>query len=138
MNPEDTYILGPGTTVREISNLLSLEKTLLGVDIVRNGELVARDVNEEEILEQMKDDSWIIVSPLGGQGSIFGRGNQQISPTVIKKAGINHIIVVSTPVKVQELNSLVVDTGDPLLDVQLRGWRRVFIGRHEQKLMPVR
>ncbi len=137
MNPGALYILGPGSTVKAITERLGIKKTLLGVDLVRDGELVALDVNEKTILEYLGNESWIIVSPLGGQGSLFGHGNQQISPNIIRKVGIDNIIIVSTSVKLQGLNWLVVDTGDPDLDERLRGYRRVITSLHETRLVRV-
>ena len=78
-----------------------------------------------------------MLSPLGGQGSLLGRGNQPLSPRVLRKVGLDRIIVISTPVKVNALKALTVDTGDPDLDEHLRGYRRVIIGYHEEKVMKV-
>ena len=85
------YLLGPGTTTRAIAERLGLPKTLLGVDAVRDGELVAADVSERQALElldaQARAPTRIVVTVIGGQGYIFGRGNQQLSPAVIRAAG---------------------------------------------------
>jgi len=137
MKKDALYILGPGTTVAAISKILGQEKTILGVDLVRNGVNVATDVDEATILANLGEENYIIVSPLGGQGSIIGRGNQQISSQVIHRVGVDHLTVISTPVKLQELKTLAVDTGDPELDEELRGYRRVVMSRHEAKLMKV-
>ncbi|MEM3725355.1 MAG: ATP-NAD kinase family protein [Candidatus Bathyarchaeia archaeon] len=121
MQPDVIYIIGPGTTTRTIGDLLDAKKTLLGVDLFCNKKLVAKDVNEKQILEKIRGKkAQIIVTPIGGQGFIFGRGNQQISPKVIRQVGINNIIVVATKSKVENLKSLRVDTGDPNLDEELR------------------
>ncbi len=130
MRDGSTYILGPGTTVRSIAEKIGVEKTLLGVDIVCNGKLMAEDVGEKKILDCIKDIDCvkIIVSPIGAQGFIFGRGNQQISSDVIKKAGVDNIIIVATPHKLSELRYLRVDTGDKGLDEELSGYKSVVIG----------
>ena len=60
------------------------------------------------------------MTPIGGQGFIFGRGNQQISPKVIRQVGLDNIVVVATKSKLDKLKSLRVDTGDPELDKALR------------------
>jgi len=114
--------MGPGTTTRTISDLLDQPKTLLGVDLFVNRQLVEKDVNEEQILLMLKNGKpvKIIVTLIGGQGFIFGRGNQQISSKVIWKVGLDNIIVVATESKVQGLNSLKVDTGDPVLDTMFK------------------
>jgi predicted polyphosphate/ATP-dependent NAD kinase len=121
MKPDVAYIIGPGTTTRTIGDLLDAKKTLLGVDIFYNKKIVASDVNEKQILEAISGKTaQIIVTPIGGQGFIFGRGNQQISPEVIRRVGLDNIVVVATAGKLRSLKSLRVDTGDPNLDVALR------------------
>jgi len=121
MKPDVAYIIGPGTTTRAIGDLLDAKKTLLGVDIFYNKKIVASDVNEKQILEAISGKTaQIIVTPIGGQGFIFGRGNQQISPEVIRRVGLDNIVVVATESKLRSLKTLRVDTGDPNLDVALR------------------
>lgn len=121
MKPDVAYIIGPGTTTRTIGDLLDAKKTLLGVDIFCNKKIVASDVNEKQILEKIRGKTaQIIVTPIGGQGFIFGRGNQQISPEVIRRVGLDNIVVVATEGKLRSLKSLRVDTGDPNLDDTLR------------------
>ncbi|MDR0318830.1 MAG: ATP-NAD kinase family protein, partial [Nitrososphaerota archaeon] len=115
MLSEMLYIIGPGTTTRAIGDLLDQKKTLLGVDIFVDKNIVGRDVNEEQILQALNGgkSAKIIVTLIGGQGFIFGRGNQQISSKVIRHVGLDNIIVIATEGKVQRLKSLKVDTGDP-------------------------
>lgn len=137
MRPGSTYILGPGSTVAKVAEVLGVEKTILGIDVFRDGKLIVRDADEDGLLRVAGGDAWIVLSPLGGQGSILGRGNQPISPRVIRKVGLDRIIIVATPVKLQGLRALTVDTGDPELDERMRGYRRVIVGYHEEKLMRV-
>ena len=121
MKPDLTYVIGPGTTTRTIGDLLDQKKTLLGVDLFQNKKIIASDVNEKQILEATKGKAArIIVTPIGGQGFIFGRGNQQISSKVIRQVGLDNIVVVATKSKLDRLKSLRVDTGDPELDKDLR------------------
>jgi len=110
MNPQATYILGPGTTVKCVADLLGVEKTLLGVDIYHKGKVV-KDVNEEKILKEIRDwqNTWIIVSPIGRQGILFGRGNQQISPKIIKLVGREKIIVLATKSKIRSIEDGVLN-----------------------------
>jgi predicted polyphosphate/ATP-dependent NAD kinase len=140
MQPKATYILGPGTTVKRLAELLGVEKTVLGVDIYREGKVML-DVDEKRILEEVKDwlNAWIIVSPIGRQGFIFGRGNQQISPEVIKRVGKQRIIVAATKGKLQSIEDgvLRVDTGDAEVDKMLRGYIRVVTDYREWRLMPL-
>lgn len=125
------YILGPGTTTMTIAQRLGIAKTLLGVDVLQGKELVASDVNERQLLELVSGKkAKIIVSVIGGQGFIFGRGSQQISAEVISKVGKENVIVVSTPDKLAALRgkSLLVDTGDREVDDLLSGYIRVVTG----------
>ncbi len=115
------YIMGPGTTTRTISDLLDQKKTLLGVDLFQNKKIVVNDANEKQILQAIAGkEAGIIVTPIGGQGFIFGRGNQQISAKVIRQVGLDNIVVVATKSKLDRLKSLRVDTGDAELDQDLR------------------
>lgn len=121
MKPRNLYIIGPGTTTRTIGDLLDKKKTLLGVDLFQNKEITAKDVNEKKLLQAIEGrNAQIIVTPIGGQGFIFGRGNQQISPKVINQVGLDNIIVVATKSKLDRLESLKVDTGDSKIDAALR------------------
>ncbi|MFB0535893.1 MAG: ATP-NAD kinase family protein [Anaerolineae bacterium] len=129
------YVIGPGTTTRAITSRLGLDKTLIGVDVVAEGKLVAADVNESQLLELLEGrKAKIVVTPIGGQGYIFGRGNQQISPKVIKKVGGDNIIVVSTTGKIHSLGGrpLLVDTGDQEVNKMLSGYIRIVTGYNEQ------
>jgi predicted polyphosphate/ATP-dependent NAD kinase len=139
--PEATWILGPGTTVKRVAELLDIEKTVLGVDIFEDGK-VTLDVDEERILREVNNkwkSTWIVVSPIGHQGIIFGRGNQQISPEIIKRVGKQRIIVLATKNKLQNMEekTLRVDTGDTEADRMLRGYIRVVTDYREWRLMPV-
>ena len=121
LQPDVLYIVGPGTTTRTIADLLDQKKTLLGVDLFLSKKIVAHDVTEKQILEAIRGrKAQIIVTPIGGQGFIFGRGNQQISPEVIRCVGLENIVVAATEGKLRSLTSLKVDTGDARLDEALR------------------
>ncbi|WFO74584.1 ATP-NAD kinase family protein [Desulfurococcaceae archaeon MEX13E-LK6-19] len=140
MEPDTLYILGPGTTVKAIADVLGVEKTVLGVDAVYNGKLVGKDLDEKSILKLLDEypKAKIIVTPIGGQGFIFGRGNQQISPEVIKRiGGKKNIIVVATRRKLQNLKVLRVDTGDPVVDNMLRSYIRVVVDYNNIVMMKV-
>ena len=121
MKPSFLYIVGPGTTTRTVGDLLDQKKTLLGVDLFQDKIIIAKDTNEKQILQAINGKpTRIIVTPIGGQGFIFGRGNQQISSKVIRQVGLDNIIVISTKSKLDRLESLRVDTGDTELDEQFR------------------
>lgn len=128
------YVMGPGTTIGAIMEHLGLENTLLGVDVVRDRALVAGDVSEGELLELIGDaEATIVVTIIGGQGYILGRGNQQLSPAVVRKVGRDNITVVATREKLASLDGgpLLVDTGDWALDDSLGGYWRVVTGHKE-------
>ena len=115
MEPGALYILGPGTTTRTVMERLGLPKTLLGVDAVRDGRLAGADLTEGELLALVAaaPAAHIVVTVIGGQGHIFGRGNQQISPAVIRGVGAGNITVIATQTKLLSLEGrpLLVDTG---------------------------
>ncbi|MHA2079913.1 MAG: ATP-NAD kinase family protein [Candidatus Thorarchaeota archaeon] len=140
MDQEGTYILGPGTSVKMVTDMLKVKKTTLGVDVYKLGK-AHNDVSENKILELVDDFSkaWIIVSPIGHQGMLFGRGNQQISPGIIERVGRDHIIVISTPSKLKGIAGeiLRVDTGDAQIDDMLRGYIRVVTDYNEMRLIKI-
>jgi len=140
MLPNATYILGPGTTVERLAEQLGVKKTLLGVDIYSRDKVVL-DANEKQIIENVEDwnNAWIVVSPIGHQGILLGRGNQQISANIIKRVGKERIIVAATKTKLRDIegNILRVDTGDMETDKMLRGYIRVFTDYREWLLVQV-
>lgn len=139
-NEKDTlFILGAGSTMERIGKELKIEKTLLGVDVVKNGKLIVKDVNEQKLLELLEKEgkAVVIVSVIGAQGFVFGRGNQQLSPTVLRKVGIENIKIVATPIKMSRTPKLMVDTGDEELDKMLSGYHKVITGYHEMRMVNI-
>ncbi|SDY28871.1 ATP-NAD kinase family protein [Tindallia californiensis] len=133
MEGDVLYVVGPGTTTKSILQAMDIEGTLLGVDLVKDGKTVAVDVSESQIWEHIRQHEGrvkIMVTIIGGQGNIFGRGNQQISPRIIRKVGKKNIIVVATGAKLLSLNgeALLVDTGDQEVDQELSGYIEVVKG----------
>ena len=141
MEPDALYILGPGTTTRTVMERLGLPKTLLGVDAVRGGALAGADLTEGRLLELVAaaPRAFIVVTVIGGQGHVFGRGNQQISPAVIRAVGPANVIVIATQTKLLSLEGrpLLVDTGDPALDEQLAGYAKVVTALGERTMYKV-
>lgn len=129
-----TYVLGPGSTVGAIKDALGFEGSPLGVDVWRDGEVLVRDGGEREILDALGEENLVVVSPIGGQGFVFGRGNQQLSPAVLRRCEID---VVASRSKLDAIGVLRVDTGDPDLDDELRGWLQVRVGSFERRLVEV-
>jgi len=139
MQPGTLYLLGSGTTLRAITDALGVEKTLLGVDAVLDNQLIGCDLNEQSILELLDryPQAAIIVTPLGGNGFIFGRGNKQFTPEVLRRVGRDNIVVVANRDKLLKFSSLHIDTGDPELDDSLAGYIDVIVARGHRKLMRV-
>jgi predicted polyphosphate/ATP-dependent NAD kinase len=135
-----TWLIGPGTTTGVILAQLGLDKTLLGVDVVCDGRCQIADADERSLLELLKtQDAGIVVTPVGGQGFLFGRGNQQLSARVIEQVDRERIVVVSTEAKIARLGGapLRVDTGDPGLDASLAGYTRIVVGYNREIVYPV-
>lgn len=136
---DSIFILGAGSTVEKIGEKLGIDKTLLGVDVVKDGKLIAKDVNEEKLLEILDKEYKvnIIIGVIGAQGFVFGRGNQQMSPKVLRKVGVENIKIVATPHKMSQTPKLRVDTGDEELDKMLSGYHKVIVGYHEMRMVEV-
>lgn len=146
MDSASLSIIGPGTTTRAITSLLGLEKTLIGVDVISRERLVAKDVNESQLLELLDEHhAKVIITPIGGQGYLFGRGNQQISPQVLRRLGFgegqvkDNLMVISTADKIYTLSGrpLLVDTGDQDLDRRLSGYVQIVTGYKERMIYKI-
>ena len=141
MRPDTLYILGPGTTTKGIADVLGVSKTLLGVDAVLDGKTVASDATESELMALMDGGrpAKIVVTAIGGQGHIFGRGNQQIGADVIRRVGRDNLVVVATRRKLGSLGRrpLMVDTGSREVDRMLSGYVMVTTGRAESAMVRV-
>jgi len=145
IDPGTTYILGPGSTVERIAKRLGVNKSLLGVDVVKgNGTTLRLDVDEATLMNligknPLKSSTKIIISPIGGQGFLFGRGNQQISSQVIRRVGVENITVVGSRSKIEALHPrrLLTDSGNDEIDRQLRGYLRVITGYREEMVVKV-
>ncbi|MBP1955550.1 NAD+ kinase [Halarchaeum rubridurum] len=129
-----TYLFGPGGTVGAIERELGIEGSPLGVDVWRDGEVLVRDGSEAELLDALGERNVAVVSPIGGQGFVLGRGNQQLSPAVVRRC---ELAVVASPSKLVATGVLHVDTGEADLDAELRGWMEVRTGRHTRQLVKV-
>jgi predicted polyphosphate/ATP-dependent NAD kinase len=125
------YVIGPGITAKSVLRELDLPATLLGVDLMVDGRIVGSDLSAADLLARTASgEIRLVVSPIGGQGHIFGRGNQQLSPLLIRRAGKDGVIVVASPNKLASLRGrpLFVDSGDRELDAGMAGWARVITG----------
>ena len=134
------YIFGPGSTLHGLAQNLGLQTTLLGVDVIENAQVIARDVNEAQLYELVADyPARLLVTAIGGQGHILGRGNQQISPRALRAVGLDHLRVVATKRKLGTLQGrpLLVDSGDVELDDAFPDVVRVWAGYKEELLYPL-
>lgn len=134
MEPDVVYLVGAGTTTRGVMKKLGLPNTLIGVDVVENGKVLENDAYGERILSHIRGKrAKLILTVTGGQGFLFGRGNQQLTPEVIRTVGKENLIILATSSKLAELrgNPLLVDTGDDALNEELCGYYRVITGYKE-------
>jgi predicted polyphosphate/ATP-dependent NAD kinase len=124
MEEDVFYVFGPGTTTAAVMKKLGLEHTLLGFDLVVNKQVVEQDLNEADLYRRIRGkEAKIVLAPIGGQGFLFGRGNQQVSPRIIREIGKDNVQVVCTQQKLHSLRGrpFRIDTGDPDLDRDLIG-----------------
>lgn len=124
-------VIGPGSTTMAIKEELVGEGTLLGVDVVEVDEegkahLAIEDAQAEQL--DGLEDALILVTPIGGQGFVIGRGNQQLSPVLLSRVGWKNLRIVATPAKLRELEALRADTGDVGLDAQAPAYADVITG----------
>jgi len=134
------YLLGPGTTVMAIAEVLNQKKTLLGVDLFFNKKCIAMDLNEQQILEKIKDKKIkLIVTPIGAQGFVFGRGNLQLSPKILMKIGLENIIIIASKFKISSLpkGKLRIDSRDSSFDKKFSGLHRVLADFGEINIIEV-
>jgi predicted polyphosphate/ATP-dependent NAD kinase len=138
--PGVRYVFGPGSTLHGLAQNLGLQTSLLGVDVIENGVVLARDVTEAQLYELVAEHpARLLVTAIGGQGHIIGRGNQQISPRVLRAIGLEHLRVIATKRKLGTLEGrpLLVDSGEPALDEAFPDALRVWAGYKEELLYPV-
>lgn len=142
MDDNTLYFIGAGTTTAGILTELGLPHSLLGIDAVLGGQLMGHDLDESGIwalIERASGAVEIIVGVIGGQGHIIGRGNQQLSPRILRRVGLNNIKVVAAKSKITQLQGrpLLVDSNDPDLDLEFAGYRSVITGYHDAIIYPV-
>lgn len=138
--PEHYFVMGSGSTVEFIMQELGLNNTLLGVDLIKHRQLVANDLTAEQLLSYVEHQATkLVITLIGGQGHVFGRGNQQLSPQVLRSIGKENILLVATKSKLTKLagKALISDSGDILLDTEFAGLMPVITGYRDQVLYPL-
>jgi len=139
-HPEHVFVMGSGSTVEFIMQELDIKNTLLGVDVIKNKQLLASDVTANELIALSTNQSCkLVLTLIGGQGHIIGRGNQQLSADFLKHLNKDNILLVATKSKLTNLSGrpLIVDSGDMALDKQLSGLISIITGYHDQVLYPI-
>ena len=144
---DELFIIGSGSTTQFIMQELALDSTLLGVDVIQHQSVIQFDVTEAQLWQLLQENSInnksrgvkLVITLIGGQGHILGRGNQQLSPRIIRFIGKENILIVATKTKLLALNErpLIVDSGDEELDQALSGFMPIITGFHDQVLYPV-
>ncbi|MBB1269546.1 ATP-NAD kinase family protein [Shewanella sp. SR44-3] len=138
---EDTlYIMGSGSTVAFVMEELGIDNTLLGVDLIQHKQLVAKDLTAKELLAFTQNKpTKLVITLIGGQGHVLGRGNQQLSPALIRQIGKDNILILATKTKLKALEGrpLIVDSGDPELDIALTGYYKIVTGYHDYVMYQV-
>jgi len=137
LDPDTLYLIGAGTTAKKILELYNLSGTLLGIDAIYNRELIGKDLNEKRILELIKiySNRKIILSPIGNQGFILGRGNLQISERVLEHFEKKDLIIVATEQKMMNLKFLKIDTGSEKIDDKFKGYYKIIVGFQKMKAL---
>jgi predicted polyphosphate/ATP-dependent NAD kinase len=142
LQTDTLYLVGPGSTTHLFLQELGLEGSLLGVDLLLNNKLIALDVSAPQIVQQLDNFTGqvkIIITAIGGQGHILGRGNQQFTPAIVRRIGKDNIYIIAARGKILALDGrpLLVDTNDPQLDKQLVGYWPVITGYRDTIIYPV-
>jgi len=142
LHSDTLYLVGPGSTTHLFLQELGVDGSLLGVDLLLNNKLIAVDVSAAQIsaeLDRFTGPVKMIITAIGGQGHILGRGNQQFTPAILRRIGKDNIHIIAARGKILALNGrpLLVDTNDPELDTAFVGYRPVITGYRETIMYPV-
>jgi predicted polyphosphate/ATP-dependent NAD kinase len=137
---DELFIMGSGSTVAAVMEELGLDNTLLGVDLIKDKQLVAKDLNAAQLIELTQGrPTKLVITLIGGQGHVLGRGNQQLSAPLIKALGKDNILILATKTKLKALEGrpLIVDSGDPELDIALTGYYKIVTGYRDYVMYQV-
>lgn len=140
------FVVGPGSTLDSFAQMIGFERSVLGVDVVvrqedDSAQVLLLDAREDQLFDLLThhDLTYLLVTPIGGQGFLFGRGNHQLSARVLRYVGKQHIWVVASPQKLRSVQGgvLRVDTRDSAVDELLAGYIRVIVDRGEEEMVRV-
>ncbi|WP_133407516.1 ATP-NAD kinase family protein [Parashewanella tropica] len=137
---DELFIMGSGSTVAFVMETLGVENTLLGVDLIQHESLLASDLTAQKLLTLTENQATkLVITLIGGQGHILGRGNQQLCSELIQRIGKENIIILATKTKLKALEGrpLIVDSGDPELDKELSGYYPITTGYHDSVMYQV-
>lgn len=138
MNEQTIYMIGPGSTTYCLKEKLEGKGTLRGVDVAKGRKIILKDAGEQALCELLETGipAKIIVTCIGGNGFIFGRGNQQISPRIINMVSKENLILAVTKEKLASLkgNPMLADTGDRDTDEYLCGYYKIWVNSREAVL----
>jgi len=142
MTSDTLVIAGPGSTTLGVLRNWGLEGTLLGVDLILGGQLVGRDLDAvtlERNLSEHTGPVLLVITAIGGQGHVTGRGNQQLTPWVLRRVGRDRLRIIATKTKLKTLagRPLAMDSGDPALDKEWSGYIPVITGYEDVVLYPL-
>ncbi len=141
-DPDCFYVMGSGSTVNALMDKMQLSNTLLGVDVIHRETLIGSDVNAaylERLIHANPHRVKIVITVIGGQGHIFGRGNQQLSPVFLNQLDKQNVLLLASKLKLASLHGrpLRVDTGDERVDEKFRGPISIITGYRDYALYPV-
>ena len=142
ISEDGLVIWGSGGTLRAIAEMNGFQPTNLGIDATLGNEQIGTDLDEAGLLEILSSHAGpvtLLLSPMGGQGFLIGRGNLQLSPEVLRVIGIDNILGVVTPAKLLTVRRLRIETGDVNLDAAFAAKRymKVLQGYRTTRVLPV-
>ena len=142
MTEDRLIIWGSGGTLRTIGKIVGLKPTLLGIDASVGEKQVGVDLNEIQLLELLDSHDGpitLLLSPMGGQGFLIGRGNLQLSPAVLRQVGVNDVLGICTPAKLLTVRRLRIETGDTTLDAEFaeKKYLKVLQGYRTTRVLPI-
>lgn len=139
-------IIGPGSTFNPFASKIGIIRSILGIDCIECSEdgkfkTIISDAREDQIFSLLNryHDVFILVTPIGGMGYIFGRGNHQISPRIVNKVSKNNLLIACSPQKLSTIQeqTLRVDTSNETFNREISGYIRVITNFGESRMVKV-